>query len=108
MNALRKQLQEMETSIKSLKESMNRRMTNIEKRIGTLRTENSKPLVPESTEDKMKTFAEQMQRIERSNEDKTKRIVELEAAVKQLKEKENMLKNEVKIKMNCFINILWF
>ena len=108
MNALRKQLQEMETSIKSLKESMNRRMTNIEKRIGTLRTENSKPLVPELTEDKMKTFAEQMQRIERSNENKTKRIVELEAAVKQLKEKENKLKNEVKIKMNCFINILWF
>ena len=108
MNALRKQLQEMETSIKSLKESMNRRMTNIEKRIGTLRTENSKPLVSELTEDKMKTFAEQMQRIERSNENKTKRIVELEAAVKQLKEKENKLKNEVKIKMNFFINILWF
>ncbi len=100
MNAIKKQLKEMQTSIKSLKESTNRRMTRIEKRMVTLRSENNIPLITtESTEDKMKTFAEQMQAIEKSNEDKTKRIVKLEAAVKQLQEKENKREDEVKNKV---------
>jgi phosphoenolpyruvate carboxylase len=100
MNAIKKQLKEMQTSIKSLKESTNRRMTRIEKKMVTLGSENNIPLITtESTEDKMKTFAEQMQAIEKSNEDKTKRIVRLEAAVKQLQEKENKREDEVKNKV---------
>ena len=100
MNAIKKQLKEMQTSIKSLKESTNRRMTRIEKKMVTLGSENNIPLITtESTEDKMKTFAEQMQAIEKSNEDKTKRIVKLEAAVKQLQEKENKREDEVKNKV---------
>ena len=90
----------MQTSLKSLKESTNRRMTRIEKNMGTLGSENNIPLITtESTEDKMKTFAEQMQAIEKSNEDKTKRIFRLEAAVKQLQEKENKREDEVKNKV---------
>ena len=116
MNAMKKQVQEMEAFIKSLKEGMNIRMTSIEKKISTLRTENSVPLTTESTEEDKITFAEQMQAIEKSNEDRTRRIVELESAVKQLQEKENKRKNEVKIKVirffkriveeiNLFLNI---
>ena len=112
MNAMRKQLDEMESSIKSLKESM----TSVEKKMGTLRTENSFPHLTELTEEKIKTFDERIQTIEKSNEDKTRRIVELESAVKQLQEKENKRKNEVKIKVirffkriveeiNLFLNI---
>ena len=100
MKAIKKQLKEMQTSIKSLKESTNRRMTRIEKKMVTLGSENNIPLITtESTEDKMKTFAEQMQAIEKSNEDKTKRIFRLEAAVKQLQEKENKREDEVKNKV---------
>ncbi len=99
MNAMRKQLDEMEASIKSLKESM----TSVEKKMGTLRTENSFPHTTELTEEKIKTFDERIQTIEKSNEDKTRKIVELESAVKQLQEKRNKRKNEVKIKVIYFL-----
>ncbi len=89
----------MQTSLESLKESTNRRMTRIEKNMGTLGSENNIPLITELTEERMKTFAERMHTIEKSNEDKTKRIVELEASVKQLQEKGNKRKEEVKIKV---------
>ena len=102
MNAIEKQVQEMEASIKSHKEEMNRRMTSIEKKISNLRTENSIPLTTESTEEDKITFAEQMQAIEKSNEDRTRRIVELESAVKQLQEKEDMRKNQVKLRLFAF------
>ena len=105
MNAIKKQVQEMEASIKSLKEGMNIRMTSIEKKISTLRTENSVPLTTESTEEDKITFAEQMQSIEKSNEDRTRRIVELESAVKQLQEKENRRKNQVKLRLFAFLFI---
>jgi hypothetical protein len=87
----------MHTSLESLKESTNRRMTRIEKKM--LGSEKNIPLITESTEERMKTFARQMHTIEKSNEDKTKRIVELEASVKQLQEKGNKRKEEVKIKV---------
>ena len=87
----------MQTSLESLKESTNRRMTRIEKKM--LGSEKNIPLITESTEERMKTFAEQMHTIEKSNEDKTKRIVRLEAAVKQLQEKENKREDEVKNKV---------
>jgi septal ring factor EnvC (AmiA/AmiB activator) len=103
MNAMKKQVQEMEASIKSHKEEMNRRMTSIEKKISTLRTENSIPLTTESTEEDKITFAEQIQTIEKSNEDRTRRIVELESAVKQLQEKENRRKNQVKLRLFAFL-----
>ena len=102
MNAMKKQVQEMEASIKSHKEEMNRRMTSIEKKISTLRTENSIPLTTESTEEDKITFAEQIQTIEKSNEDRTRRIVELESAVKQLQDKENRRKNQVKLMLFAF------